>query len=175
MPPLQPPDSHHLAAALGWLELGCPSDALTELERISSDLLGDPAVLEMRWSVHAEMKDWEAALPVAQALTQAAPDQPAGWLHQSYALRRVAGGGLQTAFDLLRSAADRFPEDWLIAYNLACYTCQLQQPDAAWEWLRRATVRGEKPRVLQMALDDPDLLPLRDRIRIFATEDDEGT
>lgn len=168
MPLLPPPDSHHLAAALGWLELGCPSDALTELEKISPDWLGHPAVLEIRWAVHSQAKDWEAALPVARALTQAAPDRADGWLHQSYALRRVAGGGLQAAFDLLRPAADRFPEDWLIAYNLACYSCQLQQPDVAGEWLLRASAKGDKKQIIQMALDDPDLLPLRDQIRNFA-------
>ncbi len=168
MPPLQPPDSHHLAAALGWLELGSAHEAAAELEKISPAWQPHPDVLEMRWAVHSEAKDWEAALPAARALTQAAPDRASGWLHQAYALRRTAGGGLQAAFDLLRPAADRFPQDWLIAYNLACYTCQLRQMDTACEWLLRAAGEGDRKQILQMALDDPDLRPLRDKIKDFA-------
>ena len=164
---LQSPDTHHLTAALGWLELGCPRDALVELENISPAKQSHPDVLEMRWVIHAEVKDWEAALPVARALAQAAPDRASGWLHQAYALRRVAAGGLPAAFDLLLPAADQFPDDPLIAYNLACYTCQLQQPDAAMKWLTRAALKGDKRIVLRMALEDPDLLPLREQIKNF--------
>lgn len=75
---------------------------------------------------------------------------------------------MQAAFDLLRPAADRFPQDWLIAYNLACYTCQLRQMDTACEWLLRAAGEGDRKQILQMALDDPDLRPLRDKIKDFA-------
>ena len=164
---LPPSDARHLTAALGWLELGCPRDALAELENISTAQQSHPDVLEMRWAIHADAKDWEAALPVARALAQAAPDRASGWLHQAYALRRVAAGGLQAAFDLLRPAADQFPDDPLIAYNLACYTCQLQQPDTAMKWLARASLKAGKTSILRMALEDPDLLPLREQIENF--------
>jgi hypothetical protein len=34
LPSLQPPDSHHLNAAVGWLELGNDIEATEELDKI---------------------------------------------------------------------------------------------------------------------------------------------
>jgi hypothetical protein len=38
MKPLQPPDSHHVHAALGWLELGNHIEADAELDNIDGPL-----------------------------------------------------------------------------------------------------------------------------------------
>jgi hypothetical protein len=46
--PLQPPDSMHLTAAQGWLELGNHEEAFEELEQIDAPLRGHPDVLEVR-------------------------------------------------------------------------------------------------------------------------------
>jgi hypothetical protein len=47
------------------------------------------------------------------------------WIHQAYALRRMTGGGIKAAWDARLPAADRFPSQPMIAFNLACYACQL--------------------------------------------------
>jgi hypothetical protein len=112
----------------------------------------------------AEEKNWSEGLQFAEALVRALPDQPSGWLHRAYALRRVSGGGLQKAWDALLPAADMFPKRSLIAFNLACYACQMGHPDLAISWLKRAIEVDDKERIKRMALEDPDLEPLSKEI-----------
>ena len=140
---LEPPDTHCFSAAIGWLELGNLAEAKAELAQVSAAQQEHPDVLEVRWSIAAEQKSWEEALPIAQTLLRRAPKRSSGWLHQAYALRRVADGGLQKAWDALLPASDKFPKELTIPFNLCCYACQLQQLD----------------------LDDADLEPLWDEIR----------
>lgn len=58
VPPLNPPDSIHLEAAQGWLELGNHEEAFEELERIDAPLRAHPDVLEVRWDIYAEVENW---------------------------------------------------------------------------------------------------------------------
>ena len=46
---MQPPDSMHLEAAQGWLELGNHEEANEELELIDAPLRVHPDVLEGMW------------------------------------------------------------------------------------------------------------------------------
>jgi predicted Zn-dependent protease len=157
---LEPPDTHHLSAAIGWLELGLSAEARAELGQVTAAMQDHPDVLEARWLVAAEEKHWEEGLQVARTLLRAAPRRSSGWLHQAYALRRVAAGGVAKAWEALLPAAEKFPKEPVIPYNLSCYACQMQQLDAARLWLQRATAIGGKERIKRMALQDPDLEPL---------------
>ena len=165
MQPLEPPDSHFLNAAIGWLELGVRAEARAELNLISPEHQRHPDVLEACWAICAEERQWDDALDVARKLLQRAPDRPSGWLHHAYALRRTSEGGLEKAWAALKPAAEKFPKEELIPYNLSCYACQLQQLDEARIWLKRALKIGDKERIKQQALSDPDLQPLWDEIR----------
>ncbi len=165
MQKLKPPDTHHFSAAVGWLELGNPAEARTELARISPAQQEQPNVLEVRWMVAAAQQQWEEALQLAQALTRQAPDRAWGWLHQAYALRRVPGGSVQKAWDALLPAAEKFPKEATIPFNLACYACQLGQLDTARVWLRRAAAISGKAELKRKALNDPDLQPLWDEVQ----------
>lgn len=165
MDALELPDFHRLNAAIGWLELGNAREADLELQKLSPPARTHPDVLEARWAVLAELKKWDEALPVARMLLQSAPERPGGWLHQAYALRRAQDGSLEKAWDALRPAANKFPKDSLIPYNLACYAAQMGRPDDAWEWLHRAMeAAGDVANIKAMALADPDLELLRERI-----------
>jgi uncharacterized protein HemY len=157
---LAPPDTHHLDAASGWLGLGCADDAHDELEKISSANQNHPDVLELRWTLCAHEKAWADALKIAELEVRSAPDDAGGWLHRAYALRRVKNGGLPKAWDALLPAAKQFPDEPVIAYNLSCYACQMQQLDMAREWLQRAVAAGKKEAIKEMALADDDLQPL---------------
>jgi predicted Zn-dependent protease len=160
MKPLEPPDTHCFSAAIGWLELGNPAEARAELDQLRPEARQHPDVLEVRWLLCAETKDWLAGLATARELLQQAPDRASGWLHQAYALRRVPSGGLQAAWDALIPAFDKFPKEPVISYNLACYACQLNQLDLARSWLARAQSVGGKDVIRRMALSDDDLRPL---------------
>ena len=162
---LEPPDSHHLDAAIGWLGLGCTADAAAELKYLSAANQNHPAVLELRWTLCAEEKRWTDALAIAELELKSAPDDSAGWLHRAYALRRTTGGGLAPAWAALLPAAEKFPNEPVIAYNLACYACQMQQPDRARQWLERAFTTGNKEAIKKMALVDADLKPLWKEIK----------
>jgi Flp pilus assembly protein TadD len=162
---LEPPDSHHLDAAIGWLGLGCAGDALTELTLISPDNQNHSDVLEVRWTILAHEKQWCNALEIAEKELKFAPGESSGWLHRAYALRRASGGGLSQAWDALLPAAEKFPAEPVIAYNLSCYACQMQQLDLARTWLKRAVVAGKKEAIKKMALADDDLQPLWPEIK----------
>ena len=76
---------------------------------------------------------------------------------------------LQQAFAELAPAAQKFPKDGLIRYNLACYTAQLGELETAWHWFEEAVQRQPTQEgaasFRDMALNDEDLKPLWPRIR----------
>ncbi len=162
---LEPPDTHYLLAAVGWLELGNRAEAQAELAHVSPAQQNHPDVLELRWLILAEEKRWEEGLKVARALVRRAPERSSGWLHQAYALRRARDGGLEKAWEALLPAFEKFPTEAIIPFNLSCYACQMRQLDVAREWLRRAVQIGGKEAIKRMALKDADLEPLWAEIR----------
>jgi predicted Zn-dependent protease len=165
MQKLEPPDTHYLFAAIGWLELGNPGEARAELAQVRPAQQEHPDVLEVRWSLSAEQGHWEEALQAAQALMRRAPKRSSGWLHQAYALRRVPDGSIQKAWEALLPAVAKFPKEPTIPFNLSCYACQMRQLDAARDWLQRAVAIGGKEKIHKMALQDSDLEPLWAEIR----------
>jgi hypothetical protein len=169
MPPLEPPDTFALAACEGWLELGNPAEAEAEWERLSHACRHHPAALEIRWHILARGERWIEAVAVGDELVACAPDSCAGWLHRAYAVRRASPTGLSDAWEVLRPAADLFPGEETVAYNLACYATQLGRDDEGWEWFLRALqISSDPARVRRMAVLDADLTPLLPRIQGLA-------
>lgn len=162
---LKPPDVHHFHAACGWMELGNQAEAWLEWGLISPENRAHPAVLDLQWSLYLGEKNWDEAFRVAQQLMVVLPDNPAAWLHSAYALRRMQGGGLESAQALLTPAAEKFPEEPVIVFNLACYACQLNQLDEARRWFARACEIGGQKEIRAMALADEDLKLLWPEIR----------
>jgi hypothetical protein len=163
---LEPPNTHHVRAAIGWLELGNAAEAGEEIARVAPESLNHPDVLDVRWMVCAAGRSWDAALEVAETLVEIAPERSSGWVHRAYALRRVRHGGLQMAWAALRPAYEKFPKEDIIPYNLACYAAQSGRLDAAWEWLHKAMeAAGDVNGIKERAMADADLQPIWDRIR----------
>jgi predicted Zn-dependent protease len=158
MKPFEPHDQHHLVAAQGWFELGNDLEANGELEQITPENHAHPAVLEVRWQIYAKGKKWDAALDIASALVQMVPGHPLGWVHRSYCLHEMKR--TEEARDNLLRVVDKFPDDPIMRYNLACYECQLGRLEQAKTWLEKATKLGGRKRIKLMALEDPDLEPL---------------
>jgi hypothetical protein len=163
--PLDVPEMHCPSAAVGWLELGNVAESEVELAQISPPHQNHPDVLEVRWLVYAERHQWSEGLRVAQILCETEPGRSSGWLHRAYALRRVPDGSVQKAWDALLPAFERFPDEAIIPFNLACYAAVLHDRDAARVWLKRAMKIGGKDKIKEMALADPDLELLWDEIR----------
>jgi tetratricopeptide (TPR) repeat protein len=156
MKPLEPPDTHHLNAAQGWLELGNSFEADSELENMTPALRSHPAVLELRWQIYAKEEKWEACVDIGEAMVKLAFDLPEGWIHRSFALHELKR--TEEAADKLEAAADLFPSISTIPYNLACYACVLGKLSEAQEWLRDAfDLADDKKAIKLTALDDPDL------------------
>jgi len=155
---LAPPDSHYLNAASGWLDLGNPQEAAAELARISPARREHPAVLELHWRVLAEQRKWDEALRVGCRLVELAPEQPGGWIDQSYALHEL--NRTREARDVLLGVAGRFGHVSIVAYNLACYACQLGDREQARQWLAKAVAVKGKGEIKRLALNDKDLEPL---------------
>jgi Flp pilus assembly protein TadD len=165
VPELEPADQHRLVAVIGWIELGNPAEAAAELAQWPAALRAHPDALEIEFALLSHRADWPAALDVARRLVEVAPDRASGWLHRSYAVRRVTEGGLRAAWDALRPAADQFPKEPVIAYNLSCYAAQLGELAEAWDWLKRAAALADEGCIARMAVADDDLAPLRDRLK----------
>ena len=160
MKPLEPPDSHHLSAALGWMGLGNFTEARVEFERIVPAFRSHPAVLAAQFELEAKSGHWDVAAAVADTLTRLEPDEPGAWISLAYATRRKTGGGLAAARAILMRAGRTFPTEKIIAYNLACYDCQLGDLAGARVWLDQACRLGNAVKIRQMAREDPDLEPL---------------
>jgi tetratricopeptide (TPR) repeat protein len=147
--PLEMPDSHHVSAAVGWLGLGSLH----------------PVVQQVRWQICAKAERWEMATEIAKSLRDSEPDEPQHWLNFAYASRRMQDGGLESARKILAKAHKLFPKEPIIAYNLACYECQLGQLKKAWKWYQTALELGDPKALKRMALEDDDLKPLWADIR----------
>ena len=152
---LQPPDSFYFDAAVGWVELGNPREALNELAHILPEHARDPQVLELQWQIYARLENWDHSLPVAQTFCHVAPTLEQGWLHQAVSLYRLKR--TEEAWNLLLPMAERFPRSWVIPYDLACYACQLNRLDEGRVWLQKAFLLGDPREVKILALSDPDL------------------
>lgn len=158
MKPLQPPDSLHLLAAEGWLELGDPVEAGVEVQKIKPRLRIHPDVLEVRWSISAKAKDWGGCQEIAKSIIRAVPERASGWVNLSFALHELKQ--TEEAFQNLLSVASHFPANPLVPYNLACYACQMGRQWEAKQWLGQACKTGDLRKIKLQASEDVDLKPL---------------
>ena len=157
--PIEPPDSHHLRAAEGWLELGNWREAAADLERVAPALRMLPDVLALQFRVFAAGKDWERALIVGETLVELMPEHPGCWIDRSNALHYL--GRYQEALDQLLPGWKKFPTNPVIPYNFACFTCRMGQIDIAREWLVIALALPGGQELKAQAAVDADLEALR--------------
>jgi hypothetical protein len=77
------------------------------LEQIEAGLRAHPDVLEVRWQIYAKLKQWEACVDIAKAITKLVPAESKGWIHLAYSTRQVKGGGLDAGVGVLTSVVSR--------------------------------------------------------------------
>jgi len=150
-------DELHLQAAVGWLELGNWREANEELENISPAQRAHPDVLQVRCKIYDDAGKWDFMAEVANTLCTMLPDSAFGPLHLAHALRKLDRA--TEARDALLPIADKFPEDWRIPFQIACYCCKAGELKAVMIWLSRAIDVAGKVDVRTRALDEPDLEP----------------
>ncbi|GJQ57426.1 MAG: hypothetical protein SCALA701_02270 [Candidatus Scalindua sp.] len=85
------------------------------------------------------------------------------WVAYAYAVRRHEK--ISNARTILLQAIERFSEEAIIPYNLACYECQLGNIEKAKIYLKRALSLDMNFRVI--ALEDEDLRTLREEIKLW--------
>ena len=157
------PDHFHVNAAQGWLGLGNPVEALAELDRIAPALQDHGAVLELRFIALANAKRFAPALALAERQIAAAPDEPQGWINRGNVLFWLAR--YAEAHRSVTGVLERFPDQWTLRYNLACYCIKLERLDEAKEWYEAAAKTAAAAELTSLALNDPDLDELKDWVR----------
>lgn len=165
IPPLEPPDSHHLQAALGWIGLGNFIDANEELEKVTPQLRSHPDVLAVRWQVYAHYNEWDVCLDLGKALMDLAPEHPLGSNYYTISLHKL--GRTEEAWKTASAKLLRFEKDWQLHYNSACYAANLGFIEECRELFELALDLAEnKQFVRESLLSDPDLEPLRKEFKL---------
>jgi len=157
------PQDKHLEAVEGWLGLGNWHEAESELAHIDPKYRAHPFVLELRYKIHEKAGQWDRAAAVAATLRDLLPDNQWGHFYLAYSLHELKR--TQEAYDTLAPVLSRFPDHWLMRYNLACYACMLGKPEEALTWLAQAIALAGKKEIRTLALSDPDLKPLWPKIK----------
>jgi predicted Zn-dependent protease len=140
----------HIDAAEGWLELGDWQSANRELEKITPQFRGSPAVLAIRYDVLFAAKKWDAAIKVTREYTKVMPECHLGWLHEARVLHLM--GRPEEAREMLLNVVVGFPDISQVHYNLAVACTDLKRWDEARACLKRA-IKLE-PGIRKVALKD---------------------
>jgi tetratricopeptide (TPR) repeat protein len=157
---MDPQSQRTLLAATGYAELSLFQEAVQELEELPDSFKEQPTVLAVWLDVYQRWYKWSEAEFVAARLCEIEPDSPAWVIGLAYATRR--NRGLCLADDILKQAAEKFPDCATIQFNLACYAAQLGRTDEALMRLHRAIDLDNT--YAAIAKTDPDLEPLRSKL-----------
>jgi hypothetical protein len=148
--------------AFGYIELGLLTHASAELTAVEEE---DRSSIPVRlaWvELHLAAQDWAVLVAVAQGVAQEDPAQERAWIGWAYGQRRHTSLA-DARLVLIKAVAHHGAKSALLHYNLACYECQLGNVDMARVRLRRAFKLGGQ-QYKALALNDPDLTPMRDEI-----------
>jgi Tfp pilus assembly protein PilF len=148
--------------ALGYLELGLHTQAADELAAVVEDERASIPV-RLAWvELHLSAGAWEPLVAVAQEVARADPAQERAWIGWAYGQRRLTSLA-EARMVLIEAVAHHGTKSALLHYNLGCYECQLGNRAMARVRLRRAFKLGGG-QMKTLALNDPDLEPMRDEI-----------
>ena len=150
-------DFHRAESAVGYANLGMYSDALTELENLSPQMITDDGVQEFKLRLLERAGRWQDAAGLAARLATAHPNESRWFIAWAFAKRR--SDSIETASKILADAASLHPTDPLIQFNLGCYAAQRGDLTSAQTYVRRAIELDHD--LEKLAHEDPDLEPLR--------------
>ena len=153
-------DDHYkmgLMAAEGYLELGMPEEALREFQNLPRDVKLGVEGLTLLMEIHRAEEEWEAMESVAERIWEAEPENVTHWIDWAIALR--LSNSPSSARVLLLEALEKFPEEAIVHYHLACCECQLGNLPSAREHLMESKKRCRICRVLALT-DEGELEPI---------------
>jgi Flp pilus assembly protein TadD len=149
-------DLQVMRSALGWLELGLPEEALSELSSLSARDRMRRHALELRLIAEMESHRWNAAADTGRLLCLKEPKEARFFIHAAYCLHET--GDTLAARDWLLRGPATLIEDPLFHYNIACYLAVLGDRKRAESHLERAFEMDASLRV--SAQEDTDLAEL---------------
>ena len=156
---IEPPASHHLLAAAGWLELGNDQEAEHELQQIDESLQNHPEVIKVRWRICAKTRNLDSAVEIARSIIHG---NNCPILSRAELL--TASSSARPSADALHPMEAGVPLFFAIPYNMACYACQSGNLTEAWDWFQIAIEMVTVDEARKLALRDPDLEPLWGKI-----------
>ena len=145
-----------LEAALGWLELELPEDALRELESLGPKERMRQQALELKLVAQMKAGHWNAGADTGRLLCLREPKEPRFFIHAAYCLHET--GDTVAARNWLMTGPSNLIDEPLFHYNIACYHAVLGQPNQARSHLSRAFSMDEALR--DLAEKDEDLAGL---------------
>ncbi|MDR4505668.1 MAG: hypothetical protein MRK01_12925 [Candidatus Scalindua sp.] len=152
-----------LMAADGYLDLKMYAEARKELQQVPKGYRNNSVYLWLMNRLSVDTEDWEMAVTISRTLWETQPDLVDTWVAYAYAVRRHEK--ITDARRILLQAIERFSEDAIIPYNLACYECQLGNIEKAKIYLKRAISLDTNFRTI--AIKDEDLITLREEIKLW--------
>lgn len=137
-----------LLAAEGYLELGMPEEALGEFASLPPEAKAGLEGLSTLMAIHRVEEDWEAMESVASRLWHADSERVERWIDWAVALRQ--SDSLASARVLLLEAVEKFPDEAIVHFHLACCECQLGNLSRAHWHLMESKKRCRLCRVLAL-------------------------
>jgi predicted Zn-dependent protease len=145
-----------LMAADGYLFLGMPQHALTELEAIVDSAQHASPVLRARVRVLLHMKRWTEANSLSETGNSLYPDENEFTVQRAFALHQMKKGN--DAVQVLLNAPEWIRRTGILHYNLACYEAQLGDLTTARQCIKTAIEINSSFK--KNARTDPDLARL---------------
>ncbi len=146
----------HFGRAQGWLLLENYAAADRALRLIPAAFRMRSEVQQFRAQLHLAAGRWAQAVPLLRRLLKQEPTEPQYWVSLAFAVRRAQS--IAAAETILLEARERFPQEAILWFNLACYAAQQGRAVEARDLLVEAVKREAGYRAL--AKTDPDLAPL---------------
>jgi tetratricopeptide (TPR) repeat protein len=145
-----------LLAADGYLYLGLPALALSELESIEKAAQHASPVLRARVRVLLHLKRWTEANSLSEAGNSLYPEENEFTVQRAFALHQLKKG--TDAVQVLLSAPEWIRRTGILHYNLACYEAQLGDLTTARQCIKAAIEINSSFK--KNARTDPDLARL---------------
>jgi len=139
--------SHTLRRAHGWLELGCPGEALNQLDELPDSLHASKEVLKLKCKILSSWNKWLELGGLSETAYRYFPSEPA--FAEEWAWAEHKQGRTDDAYLILLEASKNTETTWRTAYFLACFAHSLKQTQDAAQWLGHAFLLHSSPAQLK--------------------------